>query len=161
MNRFFGSPAVSAVLGKLIIGLAILVIIFFIFKLTGMTNVGLFGKYNKGVGLAYTTEQEDIHQIDFNLEIRQAIEQKNFRLAIRLLYLQSLKKLSDNGLISWHPNKTNFTYWQELNGTNYQKLFFELTDRFEYSWYGNRFPTENEFVGLKEIFIELDSKMNE
>jgi hypothetical protein len=159
--RFFSYPVVSAIFGRVIIGLAILVIIFFIIKLTGMTNVGLFGKYNKAEGLTYTTEQENIHLMDFNLEIRKAIEERNYRLAIRLLYLQSLKKLSDQGFISWQPNKTNFAYWQELNGTKYQDSFFELTSRFEYSWYGNRFPTEEEFAGLREIFIDLGRKLNE
>lgn len=160
VDRIFSSPAVSAVFGRVVIGLAILVIIFFIFKLTGMSSAGLFGKYNKGGGLTYTTGQEDIHLIDFDQEIQKANEDKNFRLAIRLLYLQSLKKLSDYGLISWQSNKTNFTYWRELEGTNYQELFSEVTGRFEYSWYGNRFPTEEEFVGLRKIFIDLDRKLN-
>jgi hypothetical protein len=160
IDRIFNTKSGSAVFQWTIISLAVIVIVFFIVKLTGMTNVGLFGKYNKGEKLSYSTMSEDIHSIDFNAEIQKAIDEKNFRLAIRLLYLQSLKKLTDNGNINWQANKTNLAYWQELGGTQYQQPFFEITRQFEYNWYGNRPSTEQEFGTLRQKFNDFNKQLD-
>jgi hypothetical protein len=160
IDRIFSTKGGSTVFQWTIISLAVVVIVFFIIKLTGMTNVGLFGKYNKGEKLSYSTLSEDIHSIDFNTEIQKAVDEKNFRLAIRLLYLQSLKKLTDNGNINWQVNKTNLAYWQELGGTQYQQPFFEITRQFEYNWYGNRPSTEQEFGTLRQTFNDFNRQLN-
>jgi hypothetical protein len=160
IGRLFGTKSGGAILEWTIIALAIAILVFFILKLTGMTNAGLFGKNNKGEKLSYSTMSEDIHSIDFNIEIQKAIDEKNFRLAVRLLYLQSLKKLTDNGNISWKINKTNLAYWQELGGTKFQQPFFEITRQFENNWYGNRHANENEFATLKQTFSDFNSQLN-
>jgi hypothetical protein len=159
IERFFGSPAGSIAFHWIIIPLAVAVIVFFIIKLTGMTDGRLFGKKNRREGLDYTTMNEDIHAIDFNNAIQQAVDEKNFRLAVRLLYLQSLKILTDQGKINWQINKTNLTYWQELGGMPYQEEFFELTRLFEYNWYGNRMATEPEFAGLRQSFNSFNKQL--
>jgi hypothetical protein len=159
-EKLFGSKNGNRVFNWIIVSLAVVVIVFFIIKLTGMTNVGLFGKKNKGERLDYTTMTEDIHSINFDEEIQKAIDEKNFRLAVRLLYLQSLKKLSDNENINWQLNKTNLAYWQELGGTPYQQPFFELTQKFEYNWYGNRAATEEEFGILRQSFNDFNRQLN-
>lgn len=160
INRFFNTKSGGAIFQWTLISVAVIVLVYFIIKLNGMTNAGLFGKNNKGEKLDYTIMSEDIHSIDFDNEIQKAIDEKNFRLAVRLLYLQSLKKLTDNGNIHWQLNKTNLAYWQELGGTKYQQPFFDITRQFEYNWYGNRPATQEEFGTLRQTFNDFNSQLN-
>lgn len=142
-----------------ILPLAMLVFGYFIFRVVGM-RVGVpFGKENKENPLAYTQEEENIHKIDFDKAIQQAAEEKNFKLAVRLLYLQALKNLSDTGKINWQINKTNREYGYELGGTNLGQPFGELTLLFERNWYGNIPPREMDFGGIKNLFTDFNNRI--
>ena len=134
------------------------VIIFFIVKVMGMRDGGLFGR--KGVDtLPYTTSEDDINQINFEGAIKEAIEKRNYRLAVRLLYLQSLKNLSDKGYIEWQINKTNSDYIYEVSSRSWQPLFKTLTYNFEYIWYGEM-PVDNEyFRNLHGQYLQFNNQL--
>jgi hypothetical protein len=61
---------------------------------------------------------------------------KNYRLAIRYSYLQTLQKLSGSGLLQFSADKTNYQYVNELHGKPYQNDFAAITLNYEYVWYG-------------------------
>ena len=62
-------------------------------------------------------EPESLNEYsEYNALIHDAESKNDFNLSIRYLYLQSLKKLSDNELIVFSPDKTNNLYVQELSG---------------------------------------------
>lgn len=132
--------------------IAVAILVFFILKITGMTNMGLFGKKNMGERLGHSLLDDNIHTINFDIAIQQAIEAGNYRLAVRLLYLQSLKNLADLQLINWQLNKTNFAYVYELNGRSYQQPFIELTSQFETNWYGDIPIEAQEFGRVRNKF---------
>ena len=138
--------------------LAVLVLGFFVYKLTGMNKGGLF-KRNTGDVSGYSITDEDIHSINFEQAIADAITNNNYRLAVRLLYLQSLKRLTDKNLINWQLNKTNIAYVQELQGSNYQAAFGNLTLQFESNWYGD-IPIDNtEFNAVHEQFKRFNQQL--
>ncbi|MGM9506245.1 DUF4129 domain-containing protein [Larkinella sp. GY13] len=112
----------------------------------------IFSKKSQGAALAYETLTENIHEIDFEQQINAAIDQRNYRLAVRLLYLQTLKHLSNHNLIDWKPNKTNRSYVYELAQSPKQPAFETLTTQFEYIWYGDFPITEERFKPLQESF---------
>jgi hypothetical protein len=141
----------------LIIG-AVAILVFFILNLTGMTKVGLFGR-KTGKGLDYNESEENIHTINFDEAIENAIGNGNLRLAVRLLYLQSLKKLTDIGLINWQINKTNIAYVQELNGNRHQPAFSNLTLQFESNWYGDIPIDAAEFNAVHEQFNQFNRQL--
>jgi hypothetical protein len=159
VGDLLGTTTGGRIFNMVIISVAIAVLIFFIVKVTGMSGTGLFGKKNTGDKFPYSELDENIHTIHFDEAIQRAIEDKNLRLAVRLLYLQALKNLSDKGNISWQPNKTNYTYVQELGGTPYQSRFTDLTRQFENNWYGNFFIPENEFTTLRQSFIDFNRQL--
>jgi hypothetical protein len=138
--------------------LAIAAIVFFVIKVMGMKDGGLFGRNSNG-DLAFTTSSEDINNISFDEAIRKAIEDRNFRLAIRLLYLQSLKQLSDKGYIQWQINKTNSDYIMEVAGNPWQSLFKKLTYKFEYTWYGEMNIGNEEFQNLNVQFQQFNKQL--
>lgn len=90
-----------------------------------------FGR-NQRSAIAYSVEEDSIYGINFSAQIRQAMERKAYREAVRLIYLQTLKMLSDGGQIDWQPYKTPTQYTLEVNTS----LFRVFTTHFLRIRYG-------------------------
>ena len=117
------------------------VIVFAILKLTGTSVTQLFrGRNDRGLVRGDGLE-DDIHAIDFEREIAQARQDRDYRRGIRLLYIYTLKKLTDRQHIRWRPGKTNHDYQTELRDTPRAAPFEQLSYYYEYAWYGN-FPAD-------------------
>ncbi|HEX8278285.1 MAG TPA: DUF4129 domain-containing protein [Segetibacter sp.] len=142
----------------LLILLSLAIIIFFVIKVMGMNKGGLFARSSES-DLPYTISADDIHTISFNDAVNEAIQKGNFRLALRLLYLQSLKTLSDKGYIDWQINKTNSDYLSEVNNRPWHALFKTLTLRFEYTWYGERNIGKDDFKSLQLQFQQFNNQL--
>ena len=123
------------VLYALFIGAAV----FIVLKLLQVDLTAAFGRSpRRRASLDYDTAAENIHELDFATRLREAEDTGNYRLALRLGYLELLKKLTDQGLIDWQPDKTNHAYLRELAESRpaARAPFGELTRQFEYVWYG-------------------------
>ena len=127
---------------------------FIIVWFLAVSNIGLFRKRLVTVDNSAYEEvpAEDIFALDFEKEIKNAAEAKDFRLAIRLMYLQTLKTLADKNFIHYKQEKTNSDYVQQLWNTPYYMHFFRLTRHFEYAWYGQLTVTEPVFELVKNDF---------
>lgn len=101
----------------------------------------LFPKRAQSGQLNYENLAENIHTIDFGTAVEEAVSQRNYRLAVRLRYLQTLKTLADLNAIRWQVNKTNWQYVNELKGGPVEGEFITLTKKFERIWYGD-FPID-------------------
>lgn len=102
------------------------------------SNILLFRKKAKPI-LAEGGEEvltDDIFALRYDTEISKAESAKNFRLAVRLWYLQILKALADHHRIDYRHERTNSDYVSQLYNTPYYRDFFRLTRNFEYTWYG-------------------------
>lgn len=141
-SRFFGYIALA-----ILIAFAL----FIIFKVMGV-DLKIFSGKSKGVEVPYLETEDNIHEIDFNEEIDKAIDANNFRLAVRLFYLRILKQLSDADQINWQPEKTNQTYITEITNTASRSSFKNLTDQFEYVWYGEFAIDKQQFDKMKTGF---------
>jgi Domain of unknown function (DUF4129) len=133
-------------------GFCIFAFVYTVLKFRGMEGIGLFSSNKNNDALEYLVTEEDIYGIDFPGAIQAAIEQKSFRPAIRLLYLQTLRKLSDAELIRWKMNKTNDIYVSELFNTVYYKDFAYLTRAYDYAWYGELPVHEEQFKEVQHYF---------
>ncbi len=114
-----------------IVGLA-----YVILRLMRIDALSLFYR-NKKSSLPYAVLEEDIHGMDFDKLISEALEKHAYRLAIRLQFLQALKLLTDHQYVYWQPGKTNHDYLNELTADHLRQGFTELNHYFEYAWYGN------------------------
>lgn len=142
--------------GKIIlILLVIALIVYVVYRMTGADKTGLWERKNDSLALPDFTEK-DIHVIDFDRLINKAAGEKNYRLAIRLWYLKTLKNLSGKDCIKWRPGKTNYEYVTELAQTRYEASFKKLTRDFEYSWYGETTVTGGEYETLKQQFMDFN-----
>ncbi|GAB3640432.1 hypothetical protein GCM10027423_10680 [Spirosoma arcticum] len=112
----------------------------------------LFPQRAQSSQLDYENLAENIHAIDFDTAVVEAVNQRNYRLAVRLLYLQTLKRLTDADRIQYKPDKTNRQYVYELANSPLQSDFEKLTRQFEFAWYGDFPIDEARFRPLHEQF---------
>ncbi|RCH53726.1 DUF4129 domain-containing protein [Mucilaginibacter hurinus] len=154
-NTFLG----SVIFKYLLPGLALAGLIYVIMKAAGMDVAALFSRKAKKSDIPYYESLENIHEIDFDSEINNAIAQYNYRLAVRLLYLKCLKQLSDRELIKWQIDKTNSAYYYELSNPAQREMFGALTRRFEYVWYGDFGINEHIFNDINRMFGEFKQQL--
>lgn len=130
-------------------------VVFLSLKLAGIDLLNIFSRNPVSANLEYSESFEDIHEINFDDEIEKAIAQHNYRLAVRLLYLRSLKHLSDANLIKWQPDKTNNAYVAELSNNEQRRFFKTLTLQFEYVWYGEFAINAQAFNKINAAFTDF------
>ena len=128
-------------------------VIFIAMKLFGVEIRSFFTKAPATVAIPYHVVEENIHELNLDDLISQAAERKNYRLAVRYLYLKILKQLNDSGNIEWKPGKTNRMYANELRKGNLYGSFNYLTTQFEYIWYGEFEVNEHSFENVKSRFV--------
>jgi hypothetical protein len=92
--------------------------------------------------------------------VAEAVVNKDFRLAVRYLYLQTLQKLSNSGSIHFTHDKTNYEYVKELSGKSYQNEFASLTLNYEYVWYGKFDIDKQIFDRLQNDFKQYHQKLS-
>jgi Domain of unknown function (DUF4129) len=153
-------PDTSRFWSYLIIGICTLVVIYAILRLTGSEWLGVFsGRSKKIKPTGFSEVAENIHELDFEKLIAEAIAGRNYTRATRLFYLKTLKTLSDKQLIDWQMNKTNHQYLQEVARLPFEPEFRHLTRLFEYICYGD-FPLEEpDFREVEIRFRDFERKV--
>lgn len=139
-KSFFELAWVKTILWMIIIGGFATAIIMFLYA----SNVRLFRKkvtvFTEESGYA---ETDNIFEINYSERIEKAVQQGDYRLAVRLLFLQMLKSMAGRNIIQYKQDCTNFDYLIQLRGSPYYENFFRLARNYEYSWYGH-FPVSRE-----------------
>lgn len=160
-NRFsFLISFFSATLTKIIFWLlAAFLVVFIIVKLFFAEGVFL---RKSATALVKTLEEQEKHDpvsVDYNRLLNTAINKKDYRLATRYLYLQSLQKLIIAGAITYSQDKTNHQYLMEINNQPYRQEFSLLTLHYEYAWYGDFLMEETGFTILEKKFISFNKQV--
>lgn len=104
--------------------------------------------------------EENIHETELERFIREAIQEKNYALAIRLYYLSVIKELSLKKRIKWKRDKTNGAYLRETRGSDVFTAFRELTNIFERIRYGDGQVQQEDFLNLEPKFKQLIRQIN-
>lgn len=105
------------------------------------------------------TLTEDIFAINYEKELEKAIADENFRLGVRLMYLQILRLFSDKDIIQYKIERTNSDYLSQVYNTSYYKDFFYLTRNFEYVWYGKFDISSAAFEMIRKNHSHLKSML--
>ena len=112
MNELFGEALSNPLVQWLLAILAIGVIGFIVWYLWRHQS-GLFRWQEQQTGDDDT--EDNIYGVDFDASITEALGRENFREAVRLVYLRTLKTLSDTKKIDWQPFKTPSQYVREFS----------------------------------------------
>ncbi len=108
----------------------------------------------------YTIEEGDINSINFEEQIANTIEVKDYRLAIRYYYLWLLQTLSKQQYINWELEKTNADYLNEIKDIELKRNFRYLSYLYNNVWYG-KFPLEmRAFNSARISFEQTLNKLN-
>lgn len=136
----------------LLLGLLLFLVVRFFIK-ANTKNI-LFAKNNEGT-VILSEEERIIKTEDIQSLIKKALEEKNYRLAIRYYYLFLLKLLTERELIAWELQKTNKDYLHELSQSTLRPLFEKVTVLYDYIWYGE-FQIDGEgYERAKHSFDQL------
>jgi len=104
--------------------------------------------------------EDAIHETDLERYLREAIANKEFRIAIRIYYLMAIKALSEREWIKWKKDKTNNQYLFEMSTRPNYSGFRDLTRLFEFAWYGEMTVDEKHFQLLDPKFKEFLKQIN-
>jgi hypothetical protein len=134
----------------------VVVVVSFIVIILMLLKVNAFRMFygESGAPIPHHTLDENIHAMDFERLIQEALTANDYRLAVRLRFLFALKMLSDKNHIHWMQGKTNHDYLNELTADDLKKGFSELNYFFEYAWYGHFAINEVVYARVKQTFDE-------
>jgi len=136
------------------------IFVFILTKLLGLNYQTLFFRSKKIKTQDFEFFEEDIHGINFEEIIKNTEKSGNYRKAIRYLYINYLKILTDNELIDWQPNKTNHDYDKEMRNSKYYSLHKHLSRVYEYIWYGEFSVDKLQYQKYNNDFKEVLKHFN-
>jgi len=139
-------------IGIIMIVVLVLLIVLVIIKLSGVKLRALIGKKKLDTP-EIEIYAENVHEMNFEQLIAQAVSNKDYRLATRFMYLRNLKSLTDKKIINWNPNKTNYSYQYEISDNDLRQQFVNTTFIFDYVWYG-------EFALDDPMFAVVSEQLN-
>lgn len=148
-----GGGAVALSILPYIIIITVIVVIIVLLLKNDIRSV-FYGK-SASVNIDFKEFEEDIHKINFDELIADAVSKNDYRKAVRLHFLKLLKELTDKNLIKWQIDKTNNDYSIELAKSKYNSKFKELALMYEYVWYGDFHLDETNFKSTIEKFREF------
>jgi flagellar basal body-associated protein FliL len=129
-----------------------------------MLLYAFFGKqyFNKKDKVIITSEPnyENVEEFtEWDLALKNALSENNFRLATRILFLQTLQSLNEKNIITYKQETLNTTYLQKMYQTSYYKPFAALVRYFEYTWYGKYDIGQKEFTQIQQQFLEFKQSL--
>ena len=153
-NQLLNSGISGKVFMYVLIGIAVLILLFVVLKLLGVniSGVFMFAQDNKVTNLSFKQGEDNIYDEKLESILAIAIKNRAYREAVRLMYLLNLRHLDSAGLIDWKAWKTNREYHHELSSSGLKEMFRRIIYNYEYAWYG-QFNIEDEtFVQVQAEF---------
>ena len=142
------------------IGLLSVVAVFGLIKMFGVDMSGIFfSKPPPPVDLSDMVIDEHVDRNKLGAMLEKALEEKQYRLAVRLTYLIVLRRLSDAGQIHWQADKTNRSYLNEISNQTLRQSFANLTHLYEYVWYGDFDINAGHYRDIEADFNELSRRL--
>ena len=134
-------------------------VLFILYKL--FLTEGVFRRAGKTVKEAAPNVEEEVidKESDFDVLIRNALQNKNYRLAVRYHYLQTLHLLAGKNQIQLAADKTNDHYVREVANKNFQPGFAAITRNYEYVWYGEFAIDELVYIKLKSASASFNNQL--
>ncbi len=138
-----------------IIGVFLAAIIYFLLQ----NKINPFSKNSTTSAQKNIEQDENIFHLSYNELIREAEADQNYRIAVRLIFLQTLKILSETNYIQFQPDYTNLHYLQQMHQSKLYSDFAKVTRSYEYIWYGKFEISALIYTTIKNDFFKLQSKI--
>lgn len=162
LGEIFGihlSPEMYQIIKFFIYGLLIVFALYILVKLLVGDNASSFFSRKSKMVAPLNIQEEHIENVDLDSYIKNALKEENYRLAIRYMYLKSLKLLSLNNIIDWHFEKTNSDYYREIESEGLKENFKKASYLYENIWYGEYALDKAGFESAKKDFERLNQNL--
>ena len=106
------------------------------YKIIISNNLFLFYSRNKKIKDDSVEEEIHLEEATLDERIAKLIAERNYRPAIRYLYIKVLQQLNEKGWIKYHAQATNYDYIRQMSNNKFATDFRFLTQVYEYVWYG-------------------------
>ena len=101
-----------------------------------------------------------IPKSELELLLEKSLTEKNYREAIRIYFVFTIKSLVEKNYIIWEKEKTNFSYLNEMRDNTSFKEFENIVTIYEIIWYGEREISKEEFKRIEPFFLNLLKKLD-
>jgi hypothetical protein len=135
-----------------VLGVLVVILIFLIVRQIPKSNPNVKASDD---WFAEALEQEGGPEQALQKKLQQAIDQREFALALRMLFLQILADLHLSETIAWKKDKTNATYLIEFGGKHDETKFRRVIYLYEFSWFGKVKLDEEQFKDFRKQFDEF------
>lgn len=155
-NAWFLQPWFSVAIWSVIILVFVGAIVYFLLS----NKINIFSRSAARSVVEETQDEENLFRTNYDTLLQKYISEKNYRFAVRVLYLQLLKTLSEKELIIFQPQLTNTHYLQQLYNAPFYNRFLTVTRHYEYIWYGEFVISETSFEKVQNDFINLKNEIS-
>lgn len=139
MNEFLQAPFFKT----LLILLALFFVAVILYHL--LKNQAIFKKVTVSSPAKEVADDEDeLLQNDYDKLVHQACKLADYRMAVRYLFLKTLRHLKEKNIIDYARDKTNSRYALEVP-MQWRNDFSKLILHYEYVWYGNFAVSREQF----------------
>ncbi|MEO8769174.1 MAG: DUF4129 domain-containing protein [Ferruginibacter sp.] len=154
LSDFFSSSIVKGIFWAM----AIFFVLYILYKL--FLNQGIFKKNRSSIPVKEVAQDEHLidNASDYDALIRQSFNIGDYRMAVRYLFLKTLRQLSDKGQLQRSVDKTNFQYVQEI-GPDKKNDFASLVLNYEYVWYGHLNIAREQYEQIEKNYHSFYNKI--
>jgi hypothetical protein len=96
--------------------------------------------------------EEHLLEVDLKQFLNEALQNKQYGLAVRIYYLMTIKSMAESKIIQWKKEKTNNQYLIETRPLTIYDTFNEITGVYEKTWYGNMPVNQTAFQQIEATF---------
>lgn len=158
---YAGSPFWSFIVSALPYLIIAGIIVFIIWLFYRLNPGAKILKSQEAPDVFFTEEEEIIKTKDIQKLIQKALENQDYRLAVRYSYLLILKRLSNAHIIEYEFDKTNSDYIAEITSENINQQFKKVTTLYDYIWYGSFSVTQADYQIAQNTFNRLETQIPE
>lgn len=150
---------IVATIFKVLPYIVLAVLLFLIIKFFLRVNSNNLSESSKNNAsyVKLTQEEELLTKANLSELIAKALQEKNYRLAIRYQYINVIKKLQEKEIITWEQQKTNEDYSKEITNLPLKNQFNKLTFLYDFVWYGNFKISEDSYQKVRVDFDKITS----
>jgi hypothetical protein len=138
--------------------IAIGVVVLVLYKLFLSKGNFIFKRNTSSDTVKEIAEEQPIRDVsDYDALIQQSYKLEDYRMAVRYLFLKTLRLLIDKQLLQHSVDKTNFQYVQEI-AADKRNEFASLVLNYEYVWYGNLLITREQYTQVEKKFTSFNNR---
>lgn len=155
------SKTMNTVGNAVVYGIALLAFALIVWGIFKMRIRNVIAKSAEPLNFDFKEVTTDILMTDFEKYLNEAVRTGNYKKAVQLLYLESLKSLTLNNIIQWKPTKTNQEYLYEMQNSPLRRPFMDITRMFEYIFYGEFPINEQTYLQTAAAFQDFQGKIGQ